>query len=185
MHIVTSSCVLWVSYVLVIVHCIQNQMMKMKTTITHRKSPKDRHTHSRQSGQYTWNYWCSIRERIHHNWFHSSTPRTLLWREKSHQRCVWMSANSREKRFQFVSHYTQSFAAAVKLDDATLWDKVSRKCFSSPLLDEEPSIMLKFPSVMTRLSAMTCSSHETADASSMLLRVLRCSGFWPCQAWVI
>lgn len=62
--------------------------MKTKTQITHQQSPKDRCTHSLQSGQYMWNYWRSIHEHIHHNWFHSSNPWTLLWREKekSHQR---------------------------------------------------------------------------------------------------
>lgn len=60
--------------------------MKM---MTHQQIPKDRCTHSLQPGQYMWNYWRNIHGHIHHSWFHSSTPQTLVWRKKkskSHQR---------------------------------------------------------------------------------------------------
>lgn len=67
---------------------IKTLTMKMMTQITHQRSPQDRCTHSLQPGQYMWNYWRSIHGHIHHSWFHSSTPQTLVQREKekSHQR---------------------------------------------------------------------------------------------------
>lgn len=57
--------------------------MKTMTEITHRGRAKDRRSVGRRPSRYTWNYWHSVHEHIHHSWFHSSNPRSLaVQREK-------------------------------------------------------------------------------------------------------